>query len=70
MIIKSLLLPANARAALSVEPIQSLTKTDALNKEGELMDEFVTNRGFRDYQCGLACISAATIAHDLEIFAN
>lgn len=62
MIIKSPLLLANAEAAFSVELIQSLTKTDALNKEGEFMDEYVTKRGFRDYQRGFAYTSEATIA--------
>ncbi|KAF9297612.1 hypothetical protein BGZ74_009750 [Mortierella antarctica] len=58
MIIKSLLLLANTgAAALSVEPIQSPTKTDALNKEGEFLEEYVTKQGFRDYQRGLAYIS-------------
>ncbi|KAF9329773.1 hypothetical protein BG006_007187 [Podila minutissima] len=58
MIIKSLLLLANTgAAALSVEPIQSPTKIDALNKEGEFLEEYVTKQGFRDYQRGLAYIS-------------
>ncbi|KAG0036551.1 hypothetical protein BGZ82_004031 [Podila clonocystis] len=62
MIIKSLLLLANTgAAALSVEPIQSPTKTDALNKEGEFIEEYVTKQGFRDYQRGLAYISVITI---------
>ncbi|KAG0083166.1 hypothetical protein BGZ93_010288 [Podila epicladia] len=62
MIIKSLLLLANTgAAALSVEPIQSPIKSDALNKEGEFLEEYVTKQGFRDYQRGLAYISVIAI---------
>ncbi|KAG0330959.1 hypothetical protein BG000_011333 [Podila horticola] len=62
MILKSFLLLANAgAAALSVEPLQSPATTDALNKEGEFIEEYVTKQGFRDYQRGLAYISVMTI---------